>query len=220
MNRYPDASAGRLRTALSAALDVPVEDIATGTGSVAVLGQSCGQHATPATRSCTHGARSRPIPSSPVSPTPARWQYPAIPTEGTGSTRWPRRSTRACESSCSAPRTIRPAPRSRTPTLSGSSCGCPAKSWFLVVVDEAYAEFVTDPAVANGLALYRSHPNVAVLRTFSKAYGLAGLRVGYAVAHEPVAAALRKTAVTFGVSTLAEAGPSPVSTLTLSCSNE
>jgi histidinol-phosphate aminotransferase len=43
-----------------------------------------------------------------------------------------------------------------------------------------------------------------VLRTFSKAYGLAGLRVGFAVAHEPVAAALRKTAVPFGVSQLAQ----------------
>ena len=43
-----------------------------------------------------------------------------------------------------------------------------------------------------------------MLRTFSKAYGLAGLRVGFAVAHEPVAAALRKTAVPFGVSQLAQ----------------
>ncbi len=55
------------------------------------------------------------------------------------------------------------------------------------------------------LALYRDRPNVVVLRTFSKAYGLAGLRVGYAVAHEPVAAALRKTAVPFGVNSLAQA---------------
>ncbi len=52
--------------------------------------------------------------------------------------------------------------------------------------------------------MYRDRPNVCVLRTFSKAYGLAGLRVGFAVAHEPVAAALRKTAVPFGVSQLAQ----------------
>ena len=45
-----------------------------------------------------------------------------------------------------------------------------------------------------------------MLRTFSKAYGLAALRVGFAVAHEPVADALRKTAVPFGVSTLAQVG--------------
>ncbi|MGW8950552.1 histidinol-phosphate transaminase [Streptomyces sp. NPDC055709] len=74
----------------------------------------------------------------------------------------------------------------------------------LVVLDEAYREFIRDAAVPDGIEIYRERPNVAVLRTFSKAYGLAGLRVGFAVAHEPVAAALRKTAVPFGVSQLAQ----------------
>ncbi|MFJ2023664.1 histidinol-phosphate transaminase [Streptomyces sp. NPDC087897] len=74
----------------------------------------------------------------------------------------------------------------------------------LVVLDEAYKEFIRDPEVPDGIEIYRDRPNVAVLRTFSKAYGLAGLRVGFAVAHEPVAAALRKTAVPFGVSQLAQ----------------
>ncbi|MFC1439357.1 histidinol-phosphate transaminase [Streptacidiphilus sp. N1-10] len=74
----------------------------------------------------------------------------------------------------------------------------------LVVLDEAYCEFVRDGEVPNGIDLYRDRPNVCVLRTFSKAYGLAGLRVGFAVAHEPVAAALRQTAVPFGVSQLAQ----------------
>jgi histidinol-phosphate aminotransferase len=74
----------------------------------------------------------------------------------------------------------------------------------LVVLDEAYREFIRDPRVPDGIELYRERPNVCVLRTFSKAYGLAGLRVGFAVAHEPVAAALRKTAVPFGVSQIAQ----------------
>ncbi|WP_406507691.1 histidinol-phosphate transaminase [Streptomyces sp. NBC_00212] len=74
----------------------------------------------------------------------------------------------------------------------------------LVVLDEAYREFIRDAEVPDGIEIYRDRPNVAVLRTFSKAYGLAGLRVGFAVAHEPVAAALRKTAVPFGVSQLAQ----------------
>jgi histidinol-phosphate aminotransferase len=74
----------------------------------------------------------------------------------------------------------------------------------LVVLDEAYCEFVRDGEVPNGIDLYRDRPNVCVLRTFSKAYGLAGLRVGFAIAHEPVAAALRQTAVPFGVSQLAQ----------------
>ncbi|GAA3806250.1 histidinol-phosphate transaminase [Streptomyces phyllanthi] len=74
----------------------------------------------------------------------------------------------------------------------------------LVVLDEAYREFVRDADVPDGVEFYRERPNVCVLRTFSKAYGLAGLRVGFAIAHEPVAAALRKTAVPFGVSQLAQ----------------
>ena len=56
----------------------------------------------------------------------------------------------------------------------------------------------------DGLEIYRDRPNVAVLRTFSKAYGLAGLRVGFAIAHEPVTAALRKTALPFGVNGIAQ----------------
>ncbi|MFG2778078.1 histidinol-phosphate transaminase [Streptomyces prunicolor] len=79
----------------------------------------------------------------------------------------------------------------------------------LVVLDEAYREFIRSAEgeggdVPDGVQLYRDRPNVCVLRTFSKAYGLAGLRVGFAIAHEPVAAALRKTAVPFGVSQLAQ----------------
>jgi histidinol-phosphate aminotransferase len=74
----------------------------------------------------------------------------------------------------------------------------------LVVLDEAYREFIRDADVPDGTEIYRNRPNVAVLRTFSKAYGLAGLRVGFAIAHEPVAAALRKTAVPFGVTQLAQ----------------
>ncbi|WP_328328859.1 MULTISPECIES: histidinol-phosphate transaminase [unclassified Streptomyces] len=74
----------------------------------------------------------------------------------------------------------------------------------LVVIDEAYREFNRDIEMPDGVELYRDRPNVAVLRTFSKAYGLAGLRVGFAIAHDPVAAALRKTAVPFGVSQLAQ----------------
>jgi histidinol-phosphate aminotransferase len=76
----------------------------------------------------------------------------------------------------------------------------------LVVLDEAYREFVTDPDVPDGLELMRGRPNVAVLRTFSKAWGLAGLRVGYLIAEDPaVAEAVRKTHVPFSVSTLAQA---------------
>jgi histidinol-phosphate aminotransferase len=74
----------------------------------------------------------------------------------------------------------------------------------LIVLDEAYHEFVTDSTIPDGMALHRDRDDLAVLRTFSKAYGLAGLRVGYCVAPEPVATAVRKVAVPFSVSSLAQ----------------
>jgi histidinol-phosphate aminotransferase len=77
----------------------------------------------------------------------------------------------------------------------------------LVVLDEAYREFVTDPGdgtVPDGTAAALARPNVVSLRTMSKAYGLAGLRVGYAIAQRPVIGALNKVAVPFGVNSLAQ----------------
>ena len=75
----------------------------------------------------------------------------------------------------------------------------------LVVLDEAYHEYVRDPGVPDGLSLCPARPNLAVLRTFSKAYGLAGLRVGFMVAAEPTATAVRKTMLPFTVSCVAQA---------------
>jgi histidinol-phosphate aminotransferase len=75
----------------------------------------------------------------------------------------------------------------------------------LVALDEAYHEFVTDPEVPDGITLLDRHDNIAVLRTFSKAYGLAGLRVGYAVSSPGIATALRKVAIPFAVNGVAQA---------------
>ncbi|MBN9619075.1 MAG: histidinol-phosphate transaminase [Actinobacteria bacterium] len=76
----------------------------------------------------------------------------------------------------------------------------------VVALDEAYREFVTDPDVPDGLTLLDEFPNLIVLRTFSKAYGLAGLRVGYAIAADAaLAGALRQTQVPFAVTTVAQA---------------
>ncbi|MGK4593496.1 histidinol-phosphate transaminase [Amycolatopsis sp. w19] len=78
-------------------------------------------------------------------------------------------------------------------------------SGVLVVLDEAYKEFVTDAEVPDGVELARGRDNVAVLRTFSKAYGLAGLRVGYAVAPEAITVALKQVYVAFSVNMIAQA---------------
>jgi len=76
----------------------------------------------------------------------------------------------------------------------------------VVALDEAYAEFVTDPDAVSGRPLLDAHPNLVVLRTFSKAYRMAGLRVGYALTSADVATALRKVCPPFSISSVAQAG--------------
>lgn len=74
----------------------------------------------------------------------------------------------------------------------------------LVVIDEAYVEYAEAGSGPDSLALYRRYPNACILRTFSKAYGLAGLRVGYAITTPAIAEGLRRTALPFAVSALAQ----------------
>ncbi|MEV6321905.1 histidinol-phosphate transaminase [Nocardia sp. NPDC051787] len=75
----------------------------------------------------------------------------------------------------------------------------------LVVLDEAYYEYLRLADHPDGVELGRTRPNVVVLRTFSKAYGLAGLRVGYAVGDPAVITALLKVHIPFSVNRLAQA---------------
>lgn len=76
----------------------------------------------------------------------------------------------------------------------------------LVVLDEAYFEFATAADYPNGLALRARFPNLVVLRTFSKSYGLAGLRVGFGVARAEVVTYLDRVRDTFNVNTLGQLG--------------
>jgi histidinol-phosphate aminotransferase len=202
MNRYPDMAVTELTDALAHRLGVPPEHIATGTGSVGVLGQfiaaTCdpGDEVIYAWRSfeaypivvAIAGAVSVQVPLD----AHARHDFAAMAAAITSRTRL----ILVCT------------PNNPTGTvvhqdeLDAFLDTVPGD--IMVVIDEAYLEFVTDDRAPDGLATYAGRPNVAILRTFSKAYGLAGLRVGYAVAHEPVAQALRKTALPFGVSTIAQ----------------
>ncbi|MFE9825306.1 histidinol-phosphate transaminase [Streptomyces sp. NPDC005791] len=75
----------------------------------------------------------------------------------------------------------------------------------LVVLDEAYREYVRDTRSPDGLTLAQDRPNVVVLRTFSKAYGLAGLRIGYVVGHPLTIGAIRKAYLPFSVNGVAQA---------------
>lgn len=76
----------------------------------------------------------------------------------------------------------------------------------LVVFDEAYYEYITDPGFIDTVDLVRKgRSNVIVLRTFSKIYGLAGLRIGYAVGHEEIIGSMNRVREPFNVNILAQA---------------
>jgi len=202
MNRYPDMAVTALTDALAQRLGVPPEHIATGTGSVGVLGQiiaaTCdqGDEVIYAWRSfeaypivvAIAGAVSVQVPLD----SDARHDFAAMAAAITSRTRLILICT---PNNPTGPVVHRDELDAFLDTVPGD---------ILVVIDEAYVEFVTDDRAPDSLSTYAARSNVAVLRTFSKAYGLAGLRVGYAVAHEPVAQALRKTAMPFGVSTIGQ----------------
>ena len=76
----------------------------------------------------------------------------------------------------------------------------------IVGLDEAYAEFVTDPDYASGVELLAEFPNVVVIRTFSKIYGLAGMRVGYGIAHPDIVDVVQRVRPLFNVNNLAQCG--------------
>jgi histidinol-phosphate aminotransferase len=203
MNRYPDMFATGLVRAIAERFAVGPECVVTGTGSVGVLGQivsatcDAGDEVVHAWRSFeaypivvrAAGAVAVPVPLAPGGRHDLAGMADAV-TERT-------RLVLVCTPNNPT------GPAVRDGELAAFLDRVPRD--VLVVIDEAYVEFVRDPAAPDALALQRSRPNVAVLRTFSKAYGLAGLRVGFAIADAPVAAALRKTAVPFGVSAIAQA---------------
>ncbi len=75
----------------------------------------------------------------------------------------------------------------------------------IVVLDEAYAEFVDRPGYPDGLRLLADHPNLVVFRTFSKMFGLAGLRIGYLASSPEVVDVIRRVCVVYSVNALAQA---------------
>jgi histidinol-phosphate aminotransferase len=202
IHRYPDYGSTALLEALSDRFNVPTEHLSVGTGSVGMLQQLV------------------QITSGPGDGVLFAWRsfeaYP-IMTQIAGATaqRVPLDSddrhdlVAMADSIDDSTRLIMVCnPNNPTSTAVGTSALREfidkVPSDILVVIDEAYREFVDPAHVPDGLDFYRDRENVAVLRTFSKAYGLAGLRVGFCIAHEAVTEALRKVQVPFGVSTMAQ----------------
>ncbi|MGY1748131.1 histidinol-phosphate transaminase [Modestobacter sp. SYSU DS0511] len=209
-NRYPDNGATVLTAALAERYGVSPGQVATGCGAVTLLQQLAQAYNDPGTgiafawRSFemypllaqVAGARTQQVPLVPGAPGGAADTHDlealaAVVDERT-------RLVFVCNPNNPTGTAVRRAELERFLDAVPETA--------LVVVDEAYREFVTDPGVPDGVELMRGRPNVAVLRTFSKAWGLAGLRVGYLLAEDPaVADAVRRTHVPFSVSSLAQA---------------
>ncbi|MFE8886047.1 histidinol-phosphate transaminase [Pseudarthrobacter enclensis] len=206
-NRYPDPLSTRLRTALAGFLQVPAEDIVTGAGSLGALNQIlatfAGQNEDGKPDEVIYAWRS--FEAYPISVGLAGAQSVQVPVTADG-----RHDLDAMAAAVSA-RTkviLLCTPNNPTgPALTAAETEAFIRSvptHVVVVIDEAYQEFVRSADAVDGLSLYRKYPNVVVLRTFSKAHGLAGLRVGYSVAGPGLTQHLRVAATPFAVSQIAE----------------
>ncbi|WP_457206750.1 histidinol-phosphate transaminase [Nocardioides sp. P5_C9_2] len=203
MNRYPDMGSSALYDALSARLGVPTSDLAAATGSVALIYQLLNAFCDPGDE-VVYAWRS--FEAYPIAATVADATSVRVPVLAGG------RHDLDAMAAAITERTkvvIVCTPNNPTgPAVSQSDLDAflaRVPSHVVVVVDEAYLEFVRMDDAVDGVATYRAHANVIVTRTFSKAYGLAGFRVGYAIAQAPLAGALRAVSLPFGVSSVAQA---------------
>jgi histidinol-phosphate aminotransferase len=187
VNRYPDNGAEALTAAIAERFRVPAEHIAVGCGSVGVLKQLVEAVSDPDTE-VLYAWRSVQVPLADETHDLAAMAAAVTPRT---------RLVLVCNPNNPTGTVV--GRRQLTEFLDQVPGDC------LVVLDEAYREYIRDESVPDGVDLYRDRPNVAVLRTFSKAYGLAGLRVGFLIGHPPVADAVRKTMLPFTVSSVAQA---------------
>ncbi len=204
INRYPDASALAVRERLAERHGVTPDEIIVGSGSVAILAQlisaaaSVGDDVVYAWRSfeaypgliTVAGATGVGVPLL----ADARHDLVAMAAAVTDRTRV----------------VIVCTPNNPTGTIVTAdefeAFMAAVPTDLLVILDEAYVEFVRDDRSVDGASLIGRYPNLVVLRTFSKAYGLAGLRVGYAVAHPAIVQAARSTAIPLSVTAAAQRG--------------
>ena len=202
IHRYPDNGAAALREALAHHLGVGPANVAIGAGSVGLIQQLCLAYAGPGDEI--------------VFGDPSFEAYPVF-TQLSGATavRVPlRRQTIDAAALISA---INPSTRLvllaspnnptgtalRSAELLALADGIPDTC--LLVVDEAYHEFADGADVPDAVNVLAGRPNVVVLRTFSKAYGLAALRVGYMIGPEDVVATINKVALPFAVNAIGQA---------------
>ncbi|PQZ89031.1 histidinol-phosphate transaminase [Arthrobacter sp. MYb227] len=202
INEYPNAAAPELVAMLAERFKVAPENIALGAGSVEVAGQLIHATTNPGAEVmfAWRSFEAYPILTHVAGATPVM-----VPLDAQGGHDLPAMAAAITERTslifiCN--------PNNPTGTVVDSAAVdafmAKVPAHVLVVIDEAYVHFNIHGDSAIGLDFFHRYPNVAVLHTFSKAYGLAGLRIGYAIAPAAVAENLRKTAIPFGVSALAQ----------------
>ena len=214
VHRYPDPLSTALRTALAGQLGVDAEDIVTGAGSLGALNQIIKTFA---------GVNADGVQDEVIYAWRSFEAYPIlIGIMGARSVQVPNLPNGAHDlDAMAAAVTDRTrlilvcTPNNPTgPAVTESqirSFLAKVPATVPVVIDEAYFEFCAASSIPegeepplNGLDIYRDYPNVIILRTFSKAQGLAGLRVGYSISHPQITRHLRVAATPFAVSALAE----------------
>lgn len=207
LHRYPDSTSGALRNALSVFLDIPAEDVVTGAGSLGALNQILAAFA----GSNDDGTQDevlyawRSFEAYPISVGLAGAKSVQIPLNADGTHDLDAMAAAVTDKTrvillCTPNNPTGPV----LTTAQTESFIAKVPSDVVVVIDEAYQEFVRDADAVDGIAMYRKYPNVVVLRTFSKAHGLAGLRVGYSVSQPEATSFLRAAATPFAVSGIAE----------------
>lgn len=205
-NRYPDNDAFELTSELAAHLGVEPDSIWLGAGSTGLLGSIALAMGGPSTSAVYAW------PSFVMYRIISRWamtesiEVPLNPdlVHDVGGLRRSVREDTSVMYICN--------PNNPTGTvLSGDAVEAlidDVPSSVLVVVDEAYHEFVDDPGYRSAIEVALERPNVIVLRTFSKVYALAAYRIGYAVGAGSTLSRLRKTQAPFTVSVAAQAAAS------------
>ena len=197
INRYPDGAALPLRSALASRHGVDVSQIQVGAGSISILTQLLSAAAAPGDevvfswRSFEAYPGLVTVTGATAVPVPNRADHghdiPAMIAAVTERTR----ALIVCTPNNPTGVTVTRA------EFDQLLAGVPKD--LLVLLDEAYFEFVTEDDRLDGATLLEAHPNLVVLRTFSKAWGLAGLRIGYAVGAAPILAAARAAAIALSV---------------------
>ena len=204
LNRYPDATAGRLRARLAERFGVDDRSVHVAAGSVSILAQLVLATSGPGDEVIFAWRSFEAYPWLAVVAGATPVQVP-LTAEA--------RHDLAAMAAAVTPRTraiLVCSPNNPTgPIVTQAEFDAFADAVppdVLIILDEAYAEFVTDPDSVDGLRVLgaEGRANVVVLRTFSKAFGLAGLRIGYAIGHPRILDAARSTSIPRSVTALAE----------------